>query len=318
MGQIGKLFFGRSFVWSIRASGFGFVSHFVFRISYLLGASLVCFSYAPAASTGEEPTAPTDVPFRVSEAEQEEQGFLVHRVRSPYQSGPTKIKVLLPDRLEEGRRYRVLYVLPVEAGDGTRWGDGLLEVKKHDLHNRHQLICVLPTFSGLPWYADHPTDPGIRQESYFLRVVVPLVERRYPAAAGPEGRLLVGFSKSGWGAFSLLLRHPQVFGRAAAWDAPLAEDRPKRFGMGPIFGTQENFEHYRIEALIDKQADVLRRKRRLVLTGYGNFREHHVRIHERLVAQRIPHVYRDGPRREHGWHSGWLPEAVDLLVGKDE
>ena len=70
-------------------------------------------------------------------------------------------------------------------------------------------------------------------------------------------------------------------------------------------------------ALLDKQAGVLRRKRRLVLTGYGNFREHHVRIHEKLVALGIPHVYRDGPQREHEWHSGWLPEAVDLLLAEE-
>jgi hypothetical protein len=266
----------------------------------------------------ETPAGSSEAPLRVSQGEEDEHGFLVHRVRSAYQSGPTKIKVLLPDVMEEGRRYPVLYVLPVEAGDGTRWGDGLVEVKSHDLHNRHRLICVLPTFSDLPWYADHPTDPGIRQESYLLRVVIPVVERRYPAMREPEGRLLVGFSKSGWGAFSLLLRHPDVFGRAAAWDAPLTEDRPKRFGMGPIFGTRENFEHYRVSALLDKRSDVLLRKRRLVLTGYGNFRAHHVGVHEQLVSLGIPHVYRDGPRREHQWHSGWLPEAVDLLVGDDE
>ncbi len=269
---------------------------------------------AGMALVAEEPAGSAHAAVQVSEAKPDEHGFLVHTVRSEYQSGPTRIKVLLPDPLEEGRRYPVLYVLPVEAGEGTRWGDGAAEVKKHDLANRHGLICVLPTFSQLPWYADHPTDPGIRQESHFLRVVVPAVERRYPAIAKPEGRLLLGFSKSGWGAFSLLLRNPQMFGKAAAWDAPLAEDRPARFGMGPIFGPQENFERYRISALLTKQADALRGKPRLVLTGYDNFRSHHVETHKRLVALGIPHTYRDGPRRDHHWHSGWLPEAVDLLM----
>jgi hypothetical protein len=59
------------------------------------------------------------------------------------------------------------------------------------------------------------------------------------------GLLLLGFSKSGWGAlFSLLLRHPDVFGKAAAWDAPLVMDSPGRHGNGDIFGTPENFEKY--------------------------------------------------------------------------
>jgi len=51
-----------------------------------------------------------------------------------------------------------------------------------------------------------------------------------------------------------------------------------------------------------------------VLTGYDNFRADHVKVHEQLVGLGIPHVYRDGPHREHQWHSGWLPEAVELLV----
>jgi len=270
-----------------------------------------------AVPLGGKPAAPIEASVEISDAERDADGFLVHRVRSPYQSGPTRVKVLLPDQLDDGERYRVLYVLPVEAGDGDRWGRGLREVKKHDLHNRHRLICVLPTFSQLPWYADHPTDPGIRQESHFLRVVVPLVESRYPALSKREGRLLVGFSKSGWGAFSMLLRNPHLFAAAAAWDAPFMEDRPVRFGMGPIFGGQENFEHYQISTLLERRADELRDKPRLVLTGYDNFRTHHVEMHEQLVSLAVPHVYRDGPRRRHHWQSGWLREAVDLLVGPD-
>ncbi len=73
-------------------------------------------------------------------------GILVHSIQSDYQSGETRIRVLLPDVLEEGKRYRTLYVLPVESDDDPNYGDGLAEVKRHDLHNKHQLICVQPTF----------------------------------------------------------------------------------------------------------------------------------------------------------------------------
>ncbi|MFH1267895.1 MAG: hypothetical protein ABIK89_19430, partial [Planctomycetota bacterium] len=133
------------------------------RATMIRAATLFGTLALPAALLGGEAAGTDRASLEISEAEKNEEGFLVHHVRSEYQSGATRIKVLLPDRLEEGRRCAVLYVLPVEAGEGARWGDGLVEVKKHDLHNRHRLICVLPTFSHLPWYADHPTDPGIRQ-----------------------------------------------------------------------------------------------------------------------------------------------------------
>ena len=250
----------------------------------------------------------------VSDAVRGPNGILTHSVASSYQAGRTEIKVLLPDRLEHGKRYGVIYVLPVEARSENRYGDGLLEAKRRNLHNTHRVIFVAPTFSHLPWYADHPTDPEIRQDTYFLKVVVPFIEERYPVQKEPDGRFLLGFSKSGWGALSLLLRHPETFGKAVAWDAPLMKDKADQFGMEGIFGTQENFEKYQITKLLLQRAAELRHSKRVILLGYGNFRQHHQQAHAVLQKLGIPHDYRDGPEREHEWHSGWVEEAVGLLL----
>lgn len=251
---------------------------------------------------------------KISAARQDQDGVLVHSVGSQYQTGTTVIRVLLPDGTIQGKRYRVVYVLPVESGDETRWGDGLAEVMRNDLHNRHQVIFVAPTFSHLPWYADHPTELEIRQETYFTNVVVPFVEQTYPVSKKPEDRLLLGFSKSGWGAWNLLLRHPQTFGRAAAWDAPLMMDRIGKYGTTKILGTQENFESYCLVDLLREKAEHLGHEKRLVLTGYGNFRKHHREMHSLLDGLKISHEYRDGPEQKHDWHSGWMPETVRLLI----
>jgi hypothetical protein len=261
-----------------------------------------------------------DRPARISDARRDANGILTHTVESPYQAGPTALRVLLPDRLEPGVRYPVVYVLPVEARDGQRYGNGLLEVKRHDLQNRFHAIFAAPSFTDLPWYANHPTNPEIRQESEFLKTVVPFVETHYPAQANRAGRLLLGFSKSGWGAFSLLLRHPDRFGKAAAWDAPLVQGRPDRYGMGPIFGTQANFEDYQITRLLERRAGELSNDRtpRLIVLGFGNFRDQHDQAHALLLDLKIPHVFRDGPNRAHLWESGWVPEAVELLLSEDQ
>ena len=244
-----------------------------------------------------------------------EAGEHVHVLRSPHQSGETTVRVFTPEGNGDASPLPTLYVLPVEAGSETRWGDPVKEVRQLDIANRYGLLVVVPTFSALPWYADHPSDPSLRQERYMLDDVLPLVEGSYPVETGREGRLLVGFSKSGWGAWSLLLRHPGVFGKAATWDSPLMQDAPDRFGMGPIFGGPENFEHYRITGLIRARANLLRQRCRIILTGYaGAFRAHHRAMHELLVELAIPHEYRDGPQREHHWHSGWLEEAVAIVA----
>lgn len=255
----------------------------------------------------------------VSDAALDEHGFRVHRVTSECQAGETLIRVLVPDKLDANERLKVLYILPVEANTEHRYGDGLVEAKKLDLANKHRLICVAPTFSHLPWYADHPTDKTIRQESYFLKVVIPTIEKLYPARAERDGRLLVGFSKSGYGAWSLLLRHPDLFAKAAAWDAPLMKTAPDQFGMGPIYGSPENFESYRLDKLLRDRAEKLRLESNekpiacLIHLGYGNFRDHHQRAEALLNELQIPHSYTDGPKLDHTWHSGWLDAAVRRL-----
>jgi acylphosphatase len=105
-----------------------------------------------------------------------------------------------------------------------------------------------------------------------------------------------------------------LFGKAVAWDAPLMMERPDKYHMADIFGTQENFEKYRISTLLKKQAAKLLGPVRLIHFGYGNFREHHQLAHRLMDDLKIAHQYRDGPQREHSWHSGWLPEAVEMLV----
>jgi S-formylglutathione hydrolase FrmB len=274
----------------------------------LISSTLVALALLPG------PANPEGKAGTPSAAKKDAAGLLIHEVRSPYQAGVTHIRVLLPDRLEKGQRLPVVYVLPVEAGNENRYGDGLREVQKHDLHNKLRAVFVAPTFSHIPWYADHPSKAEVRQETYFLRVVVPFVEKTYPVRDEAAGRLLLGFSKSGWGAFSLLLRHPDQFGKVAAWDAPLTMAPPARFGSGDIFGTRENFEQHQISKLLAAQAGRLQKEKRLILLGYGNFRDHHQKAHALMNDLKIAHEYRDGPARKHDWHSGWVSEAVELLL----
>lgn len=251
-------------------------------------------------------------------ATKDERGQLVHQVESAYQSGQTEIRVLLPQPYDATVRYPVVYVLPVEAGRETRYGDGLWEIQKRKLHEQHAAIFVAPTFSHLPWYADHPSKAEIRQEAYLLQVVIPFIDKTYPTEAKREGRYLLGFSKSGWGAWSLLLRHPDVFRRAAAWDAPLLLDRPGKYGSGDVFATAENFAGYQITSLLKAQADALRKEpeQRLILTGYGNFRQDHQQVHKLMEELMIPHVYEDGPALAHDWHSGWVEPALERLLAE--
>lgn len=254
----------------------------------------------------------------VSPPGRDQNGFRIHNVRSPYQARTTRIRVLLPESRKSQGPYPAVYVLPVETRDGNHYGDGLREVQKHDLQNRYRAIFVAPTFSHLPWYADHPSDPLIRQETYLLDVVVPFLGTTYPVIDQPRGRLLLGFSKSGWGACTLLLRHPEVFGRAASWDAPVMMEWPSQFASAEIFGTRENFELYSVQRLLREKGGVLGSQRRLRLTGGSVFGSQHDEMLALLRELHIRHEHSNDPDRPHDWHSGWVSEAVVWLFSNPD
>jgi S-formylglutathione hydrolase FrmB len=243
-------------------------------------------------------------------------GFQDYAVQSNTESTQTEIRVLLPPTLQAGTSYRTVYVLPVEAGLGTQFGDGLKTVKALGVQTTENAIFVEPTFSATPWYADNATNPQIRQETYFVSVVVPFIDQQYPVLAAPAGRLLMGFSKSGWGAFTLLLRNPGVFGRAVDWDTPLDMTSPNgAFDFSQILGTSQNFANYEVSALLKKDAPLLQNQPpRLFMFGYCYYAADLKATDQLMTQLGIPHVYLPGVHRAHDWTSGWVAEAVNLLL----
>lgn len=247
-------------------------------------------------------------------------GLYTVTIPSPFQRTATRLRVLLPDSYDPARTYRTVYVLPVEPGNAAAYGDGLTTVRQANLHNLHDTVFVAPSFSDMPWYADHATNVRLRQESHLIRTVIPFVEARYAVDRTAAGRLLLGFSKSGYGAVSLLLRRPDFFGRAMAWDSPLAMANPATgYGYLGILGSRANFAaNYQITTLLQRQASQLAGgPPRIILGGWGYqfTRQDHAAVSQLMTQLRIPHVYDVGPQRAHVWNSGWVPAAVGRLLG---
>ncbi|MFK8114246.1 MAG: sulfatase-like hydrolase/transferase [Rubripirellula sp.] len=268
--------------------------------------------------------------FRIWNAGQnkDDGGFRTHQIWSPHQAGKTRLRILLPDDFDLRKKYRVLYVLPVHE-DGVEeqalfaHGDGLVEIKKHDFHNQHQLICVAPGYTSKPWYADHDLNPEKQDESHLLKTVIPFIEKRYPVQTDAKSRLLIGFSKSGWGAAALLLRNPNVFYRAAAWDSGIRvdtgpiEESERASRIAREWGSRENFEANRLSHLIKTRGKALGDEARLFYFNTEGTRAiGGVEIHRLMVEHGIPHRYVMEPFREHAWDSGWIPEAMAFLTGE--
>lgn len=177
--------------------------------SLLAWGALIASAY-PAS--GVEAAAP------LGEAKKDADGFLSHAVADKDRDAMTQIMVLLPDKLEESRRYPVLYILQGSSDSGEFFGHHLREIKKHDLHNKLGLVCVMDAPGFLQYLAD------------------------------------------------------------------------------------------------DAKVKAVRKETRLILIGYDVYRDHIQHVHEKLARLEVPHVYEDGPPRKHRWDSGWMEQAMRLLV----
>ena len=90
-----------------------------------------------------------------------------------------------------------------------------------------------------------------------------------------------------------------------------------QYGSGAIFGDEENFRRYRVARLLPANADRVRDAKRLILMARGPKPQGHEKCRlVRLVSRKFPHEYRDEPECTHEWHSGWVSEAVDLLLAE--
>jgi hypothetical protein len=252
-----------------------------------------------------------------------QKGVWVFSTQSPYLKGANRIEVLLPDRWNPDRARRVLYVLPVQPGNAGVWGDGLQLVRQLGSHNEHDLICVSPFFDSWPYYGSHASDPRIRHEDYILKVLVPLIEDCYLTQGSAKGRLLLGFSKSGWGSILLILRNPEVFGYACSWDAPLMMSE-KNFGLyetASHFGTKDWMSRYVPKTWARTNAHRFRDQKRLVVLGRNFFGTrwlhdlpHTSGFHRVLRKVGIAHHYDNSIKVPHTWNLGWLRPAVNELM----
>ena len=242
---------------------------------------------------------------------------VTHVIESKYQNGKQEIRVLLPDDYRKDRSYRVLYVLPVGKGFRKRFGYGLGVLKQMNAHNRYNLIIVQMGFEKEPWFGDHATNPKVRQASHVKDFVVPFIEKKYSTLGTPEGRLLFGFSKSGWGAFSLILKYPEFFGYAAAWDAPITFTK-FHYGMKNVYGTDDQLANYRPDLLIPKQKRFFEKKPRLALTGKKLWGKETEQTHELLDKLGLKHHYDNTLEFPHRWDKSWMEPTLSALLALTE
>ena len=230
--------------------------------------------------------------------------------------GIQTLRVLQPTHPAVGVAHNFLFVLPVEAGLGNTYGDGLETLQASDAEDQYNLTIVEPTFADQPWYDDNPNDPNLRYESFMVNELVPWVDKTL-ATTGSEQNWLIGFSKSGYGGQDLILRNPNLFTVAASWDFPADMSSYDYYGSSPAtaYGTEANFaDNYQLsQAFVATHRSPFLTQDRIWLGGYGLYPEEMLHYEALLTSEGVR--FTAGPMRlvAHSWDSGWVPAAVAAL-----
>jgi enterochelin esterase-like enzyme len=187
----------------------------------------------PATATPEpEPTAPpepTSGPIRpapptppavVATPDARPGGGIVRQqvFHSPAFGQDMSYLIYLPPGYEESDRpYPTLYLLHGVAGDSTEWPSIGVPDAADELIAAGAIQPMLIVFPyGDAGYYVNNANGGLRWEDHLVQDVTANVDATYRSLPRPESRAIGGLSMGGDGALHLAMRHPEIFGVAAA------------------------------------------------------------------------------------------------------
>ncbi|MGJ8690667.1 MAG: alpha/beta hydrolase [Gammaproteobacteria bacterium] len=139
------------------------------------------------------------------------EGLEIVEFYSPAVDRTMKYDIVLPSGYEQGdTRYPVLYLLHGYMQNYTVWGRNLGAA--FYARSLDELILVMPD-AGNTWFVNYAeSESGKDQwEDYLIEDVIGHVDANFRTINRREGRSIAGLSMGGFGAFSLGLRHPEMF-----------------------------------------------------------------------------------------------------------
>jgi diacylglycerol O-acyltransferase / trehalose O-mycolyltransferase len=236
-------------------------------------------------------------------------------LRSTALGASTRVRVLVPPgyAARPERRYPVLYLLHGRGGhfsDWTRYG-GAERATAHT-----PLIVVMPDGGRDATYA------GPEWEGYHASQLVRWVDARFRTVAARRGRSIAGLSMGGFGALSYAGRKPGTYVAAASFSGALDLSSPRPVDLAPRLRSLALIELRTGDGVpgpLDRRGT---RRGCGACVIEGIVRPMNVRMHERLRALGIRHVWDDYGAGTHDWPY-WrrdlretLPDLMRVLASR--
>ena len=116
-------------------------------------------------------------------------------------------RVIRPERIPEGRKAAVLWLLHGSSGNYTDWS------RSSEISNltKRGVILVMPDAEN-SYFVNALSQEREQYETFFIKELIPDFYRRFPAADTDRAHTgIIGISRGGYGALVLGLRNPQRF-----------------------------------------------------------------------------------------------------------
>ena len=153
------------------------------------------------------------------------------------------------------------------------------------------------TYPALVWYNRAVQDEAIEQIRAWS---VPSV-------------ILVGFSKSGLGAWNIARRIPDLVAGTIIFDAPVARDTLPSWGTAPFYKDDAAWQEDLPLRTCEQFKSVMPVNHKLVLISGKGFHAEMCMLSDKLSGIGLNHVFLPRPDVKHHWNSGWLEEGLMKL-----
>jgi S-formylglutathione hydrolase FrmB len=217
----------------------------------------------------------------------------------------------------------VIYLLHGLYGHFDNWA---AKTKLAEYSAQHNYLIVAPEGND-GWYTDSVTVPSDKYESYIVKELIPLIDKKFRTVADRDHRAIAGLSMGGYGAVKFGLKNPEIFSLVGSFSGALRATSFNEKNAGAIgrsamavFGPDDSPARRANDIFAITKAlspDQIRKMPFIYQScGTEDFLFSNNRDFELLlIAEKIPHEYREHPGA-HDW-AFWDDQVREFLMLAD-
>ena len=132
-------------------------------------------------------------------------------------------------------------------------------------------------------------------------------------ALGRDPATLIGFSKSGLGAWNIARAIPERVACTIIFDAPVARDILPPWDTQAFYADDAAWQQDLPLRTLDAFKAAMPEKHLLILISGANFHDEMHTLSEALGKHGVRHVFLPRPDLKHHWQSGWIEAGLDVM-----